>query len=128
MEDEEQIKEQLEELEEEDLAEKMEQEREISDEISDDDPQGMGYPQPEEEFDKFKFLTEVKEAQDTVKTTLLTKGELGVPLFSVRFYLTQELKTRLKGYNIIGDYLRNKGIVTTDTGLSRDGFLMGLSL
>ena len=125
------IEEQLADIDEEAQEERMETDQELREELSDDDIDAYGYPKQAENLDNIKFLKDVSKSDDTIRTSLLTKGELGVPLFSVRFYLKLEQMTRLRGeekYGIIADYMRHKAFLTTDTGLSREGFLMGLAV
>lgn len=115
-------------MDEEEIEEKREEEQELLEDMKEDDAGSYGLPEVEKNYEKFKFLTDVKESQDTVRTTFVTREELGRPLFSLRFYINLEKMARLKAYNLVADYLHHKAITTTDTGLSSEGFLMNLAV
>lgn len=110
------------------LEEQKEEERELLEDMKEEDAEAYGVPEAEEKHDRFKFLTEIRDGDDTIRTTYLTKTELGVPLFSVRFWLNLQLLAELKKYKIISDYLYNKALVTTHSGLSREGFLVNTTV
>jgi len=118
----------LEEMEEEQAEEKKESEQELMEDLREEDAESYGVPEQARTFERFKFLTEVRDLPDTIRTSYLTKSELGFPLFSVRFWLNLKLLADLKEYNYLGDYLHNKALVTTHTGLSREGFLLNTAI
>ncbi len=118
----------IEEFEEEQAEEKKEEDQELMEELREEDAEAYGVPEPEQKYERFKFLTEAREMDDTIRTSYLTKSELGFPLFSVRFWLNLELLAALKKYDILRKYLNDKALVTTHTGLSREGFLMNTAI
>ncbi len=114
---------------------------------------GEGYPipEPEERINSAAFLNKAAfQAKDTVKTTFLTEGELGRPLFNVRFlldmhditkhYLDNEIKKLnklkpedededdFKDSNRIANYFLEKVRNITDSGMSNKGFAMNLNV
>jgi len=108
--------------------EQREEDSELMEDLREDELIGYGSPQAEAVYERFKFLTEVRDNAETIKSSFLTKSELGTPLFSVRFWITQELKARAAGMDLLGDFLHLKAIGTTDTGLSREGFLINSAI
>jgi len=131
-------KEDLEELEEyeqdveeelEDLnADSIEDDMDLKEDLMEDEEAQPGVPQQDPYFDRMKFLTEVRDQPETVRTSYLTKEELGVPLFSVRFWLNLELIAAQKGYELLKLFLHNKTLATTHSGLSREGFLLNTAI
>jgi len=107
---------------EEDLA----QQQEFMDDVKEEQLEESMLPEQEKLLDKYLFLNNVKESDNTIKTSFLTKAELGKPLFPVRFWLELATYAQLKGYDIVKDYCIDKAKNITDTGLSNEGFLLGL--
>jgi hypothetical protein len=120
--------EEIEDMKEEIAEEQKEEERELLEEMKEEDAEAYGVPEEDEKFDRMKFLTEVRDRDDTIRTTYLTKTELGTPLFPVRFWLNLELLAKLKKYDIVEDFLYKKALVTTHSGLSREGFLVNTTV
>lgn len=85
-----------------------------------------GYaPTPEEQNTKLTFLKDILENPDRLKTAFLRDQELGLPTFPVRFWLTvANTICDLYGYDLIKAYCYQKAFVTSDTSLSRDGFIV----
>lgn len=106
----------------------MEDDKELQQELTDEEKEAYGVPEPEQTFERFKFLTEVRDRDDTLRTSYLTKGELGMPLFSVRFWENLKLIADLKDKQILAGFLHNKALATTHTGLSREGFLLNTAI
>lgn len=97
-------------------------------EVNADAAEGYGYPQPEEKYNQFKIFSEAIKRKDTTRTTFLTKGELGRPLFSVRFYL--HCYNLAKSFNSpsVMEYFGKKAGVITDSGMSNEGFILKLNV
>lgn len=86
-------------------------------------------PVPEDNPTVLKFLNEVLDSDDRLKTAYLNNQELGLPTFPVRFWLNlHKYFEVVHKYPIMADYCRNKALITTDTSLSRDGFITSLSV
>lgn len=84
---------------------------------------------PQEQRNILKFLKEILEADDRFKTANLTWEELGKPTFSTRFWLNlANTCEKLFKFEVVALYCRRKAMVTTDTSLSRDGFMIGTSV
>ena len=97
-------------------------------EINEEIAEGYGYPTEQEKLNQWKIFNDAIKAVDTTRTTYLTKGELGRPLFSVRFYL--QCYNRAKAFNapLIMDYFRKKARVITDSGMSNEGFILKMNV
>lgn len=87
-------------------------------------------PHQEENHNLLKFLKEdVLNSPNRFMTAYLTWEELGKPTFSTRFWLNlSNTCDNLFGFSIVGEYCRTKARVTTDTSLSRDGFIIGTTV
>ncbi len=101
-------------------------------------------PEPEERINAAAFLNKAAfHSKDTVRTTFLHEGELGRPLFTVRFLMDMEdisnyyIDPLLKKYkekldedtfNKISNYFWNKLQNITDSGMSNKGFISNLSV
>lgn len=101
-------------------------------------------PEPEEKINAAAFLNKAAfVSKDTVRTTFLHEGELGRPLFTVRFLMDMEdisnyyIDPLLKKYkellddtsfNKISNYFWNKLQNITDSGMSNKGFISNLSV
>lgn len=127
----------------EELQEQMEDEKEdevedqfdINQEVID----AYGSPQPEERQNQHSFLHKAAfDSNDTVRTTFLHEGELGRPLFTVRFMLDMEDVAhhyldpviRVLGikHNGIANYFNAKIQNVTHSGQSNKGFSMNLNV
>ena len=127
--------------------EELEADQELQEDAADDaqedqyeNQQGFieayGSPEPEEKHNQHTFLSKSIEAKDTVRVTYLDEGELGRPMFSVRFLLDMEDISKLylddlaKDLsddneivdNKVADYFRQKILNITDSGMSKEGF------
>jgi hypothetical protein len=99
-------------------------------------------PQPDEKMNAHTFLHKAAFAsKDTVRTTFLQEGELGRPLFTVRFLmdmhdvskyyldpLLKKLKLDEATYNGIANYFWEKIQNITQSGMSNKGFAMNLNV
>lgn len=99
--------------------------------------EAYGVPEPEQSFNKHAFLFESLKQDNPEKVTFLHSGELGRPLFTVRFMLDMEdiaishLDDLLKKYNLpnkISSYFRAKIENTADSGMSNEGFIQKLNV
>lgn len=106
-------------------ADQIEEDNDLREDLIDSQP---GVPQQDPSYERFKFLTEVREIPETIRTSYLTHAELGVPLFSVRFWMNLELIAAQKEYKYLKKFLHEKATVTTTSGLSREGFLMNTAI
>ncbi len=129
----EQMQEEMEDAEE----EKMEDTMDLSSEMQ----ELYGAPAESQIHNQHTFLAQAAKARDTVRTTYLSEGELGRPLFSVRFlsdlydiakyYLDPilvELKLDPAKYNGIANYFWEKTQNITHSGMSNKGFAMNLNV
>ncbi len=110
------------------------------DDMSDDQEtrDTFGYPEQEERQNPHTFLHKATFGEgNTIKTTFLTQEELGRPLFNIRFLLDMEdiakhylkdLVKQLGTENKVADYFINKAYNVSDSGMSREGFTMGLNV
>lgn len=113
--------------------------------------EGYPIPEPEEKINSAAFLNKAAfQSKDTVKTTYLSEGELGRPLFNVRFLLdmhditkhylddmikelnhtlNEEEKDKvIQIENRIANYFLEKVRNITDSGMSNKGFAMNLNV
>lgn len=97
-------------------------------EVSQEVMEAYGSPVPEEKINQFKIFDKAIERRDTTRTTYLTKGELGKPLFSVRFYLNCYETAKSFNAPLIEKYFLKKAGVITNTGMSNEGFILKLSV
>ncbi len=100
----------------------------IQEELNDLEPGAI--PQQEETHNTLKFLKEdVLGADDRFKTANLTWEELGRPTFSTRFWLNLANTCQyLFDFGVVSEYCKHKARITTDTSLSRDGFIISTSV
>lgn len=83
----------------------------------------------EENQNVLGFLRDVLESPDRFKTANLTWEELGKPTFSTRFWLNlSNTCTRLFKMPLVSEYCLEKAKITTDTSLSREGFMVQTSV
>lgn len=87
-----------------------------------------GAPTPEEKINQFTITDKAIKRKDSLKTTYLTKGELGLPLFSVRFYLDCASIADVYNSQLIKEYFLNKIQNTAASGMSNEGFIMKLNV
>lgn len=136
----EQEKELMEEMQEE-QEEKMEEGQQDQFELNEELAQAYGAPEPEERMNAHTFLhTAVLGSDDTIRTTFLHEGELGRPIFTVRFmldmndiakYYLDPILIQLKmdpRQNGIATYFWEKTQNVTSSGQSNKGFSMNLNV
>lgn len=131
MEEEEYINEVMDEMEEEESEdqkeEMMEDDMDVQNELA--QLEETQYPTPERQESTLKFLKDILGADDRFKTANLTWEELGKPTFSTRFWLNlSNTCQQLFEMPDVSDYCKLKARVTTDTSLSRDGFMVSTSV
>ena len=123
--------EQVEELEEEiaedeaedEVSENMETQKDLQEELE-DVPDGS-IPEQEESHNTIKFLKDILSSEDRFKTANLTWDELGKPTFSTRFWINlANTCDQLFGYMMVKKYCLMKARITSDTSLSREGFII----
>ena len=86
-------------------------------------------PQPEEQRNVLTFLKDILEGDDRFKTANLTWEELGKPNFSTRFWLNlANACDKLFDMQLVAEYCKLKARITTDTSLSREGFIAQLAV
>lgn len=117
-----------EELDETDEDESMEAEAEMRAEISQDIASDYGAPEPEEKINQHTIIKKAIDATDNIKTTFLTKGELGRPLFSMRFYLDCAKICSMYRAPKAARYFWNKAQIIAKSGMSNEGFTMKLAV
>lgn len=84
---------------------------------------------PEEQQSVLDFLEKILTSPDRFMTGYLTWEELGKPTFSTRFWLNlSNTCENLFNMKIVGEYCRMKARVTSDTSLSREGFMVNTSV
>lgn len=110
------------------LEEELETQRELQEDLSEEDAREYGAPEPEQIFERFKFLTEVRDRDDTIRTGFVNEEELGRPLFPVRFWNNLKAIAKMHNYDIVSKYCRDKALNITSSSLSRDGFLLNTSV
>jgi hypothetical protein len=106
----------------------FEDETELRAEINQEVMEGYGAPTGEEKINQHTIFKKALENKDTIRTTYLTKGELGKPLFSVRFYLNCLKISKRFNAREVDKYFLEKIRNITDSGMSNEGFLMKLNV
>jgi hypothetical protein len=111
-----------------DSEENLENETETRAEINAELAEAYGSPTSEEKINQFKITQDAIKSKDNIKTTFLTKAELGIPLFSARFYL--DCASLCKTYNakLLTDYFKTKVQNISKSGMSNEGFIMKLNV
>ncbi len=97
---------------------------EASQDVADD----YGYPTPEEKINQFTIMKQALDSKNNVKTTYLTRPELGKPLFSMRFYLDCAKMAEIYNSELIKNYFMNKVQNIASSGMSNEGFMMKLNV
>jgi len=108
--------------------EQVEEQQELMKDLSEEDIEDYGSIEPDKTYDLMKFLTEVRDQDDTTRTSYLTKTELGIPLFSVRFWENLKILAIMRKRLLLAKFIQSKILSTTSTGLSREGFLMNTTI
>lgn len=127
----EEAEEQFEDELEDDAIENYEADKDLREDVAEAPPgysDMYGAPSEQEQHNLHSFLTGVLKADDRIKTSFLTVPELGKPVFSVRFWLNIASYSKLKGFDLVHNYAIQKAKNTTDTGLSREGFIINTSV
>lgn len=115
------------ELEEENKEENLEEDVELQQELQELD--SGPHPESEDAPNVLNFLNKVLESPDRFKTAYLTWEELGKPTFSTRFWLNLSNTCEdLFGMKRVAAYCNMKARITTDTSLSREGFMITTSV
>ncbi len=126
-------------------TEEMEEVEDAREEQAEDDMEynkelleAYGYPTPDPKYNQHVFLHKAAfESADTVRTTFLSKEELGRPLFSVRFMLDLKILadhmlanpfSNPNPQNKISQYFLDKVQNVTSSGMSNEGFAMNLNV
>lgn len=105
----------------------MEDDADLQEELSDISPGAV--PIPEEQENAFTFLKKILDADDRLKTAYLTWQELGKPTFPVRYWISlANTCQQLYELDKVASYCLIKAHVTSDTSLSRDGFIINTSV
>lgn len=129
-----QMKEEMDDLEEEKSWENFENQQDFM--------ESYGAPEEEAKINAQSFLHKAAfDSKDTVRTTFLHEGELGRPLFTVRFMLDMEdvakhylddlplkLGYKVRVPNRISNYFNSKIQNITSSGMSNKGFAMNLNV
>lgn len=129
------------EAEEDEMEDEQEDMMEDNMEMNQDLQEQYGYPTPEPKFNQHVFLNKAAfESEDTIRTTYLSEWELGRPTFTVRFlldlYKMAEFElipptfenSKVKPYNFIATYFKEKIQNITHSGMSNKGFAMNLNV
>ena len=111
--------------EEDEQEEAIEENMELSQEIQD----AYGAPEPDAKHNQYTYLHKASfDSDDTVRTTFLHEGELGRPLFTVRFLLDLYKMAMYDDLDKIAAYYREKVQNITHSGMSNKGFAMTLNV
>lgn len=117
-----------EELREEAMDDDIEEQTDIQKEIMEIEQAG-NYGEEADNNSSLKFLRDVLTSPDRLKTAYLTWEELGKPTFSTRFWLNlSNTCEELFKMKLVADYCKKKAMITTDTSLSREGFIIQTSV
>lgn len=112
-----------EEMREDSMEDDMDMQREM------DDPTGEGGQMVSENQGVLEFLEKILLGDNRFLTGNLTYEELGRPTFSTRFWLNlSNTCETLLGMPFVAKYCEKKARITTDTSLSRDGFMINTSV
>ncbi len=117
----------VEEIEEEVKEDQLEEDLELQKEIDELDSSVM--PDKEEQHNVINFLNDVLKSPDRFKTGYLTWEELGKPTFSTRYWMNlANACDKLYGFEMIKEYCLMKARITSDTSLSREGFIISTAV
>ena len=111
-----------------DRDEEMLNEAEDRADINMDAAEGYGAPMQEEKINQFTITKEAIHSKDAVRTTFLKREELGLPLFSVRFYLGCQSIAESFNAQMIADYFKSHVQNISSSGMSNEGFIMKLNV
>ena len=89
---------------------------------------GYGAPQAEEKQNIFTFFKRVIFMKDTTRTGNLTNDELGIVTIPLRTNLELSLYAKKMGLLGVASYFKEKAHITSDSSLSREGFLDKLAV
>jgi hypothetical protein len=85
--------------------------------------------QAQEKSNLHSFFTKVIQNPDTTKTGNVSEEELGNPQISIRGLKELELFCRdIEKNNLWADYFKNMSEIQTSSSLSKEGFLLKLSV
>jgi hypothetical protein len=85
---------------------------------------GVGSPAKEEKQGIYNFFNKILKSQDTIKVSNMEEEELN----SVRVLRNAALYAEVMGLDQVQDYLIKKSGVTTDSALSKKGFLVKMAV
>jgi len=89
---------------------------------------GYGYPKKKEEHNIFAFFRRVISMPDTTRTSFLTADELGLVKIPLRTNLSIALYCKQMGLRGLSSHFEKEAHITSDSSLSRDGFLDKLAV
>jgi len=90
---------------------------------------GEGGQMVEEQPNVLNFLENILKSDNRFMTANLTWEELGRPTFSARFWLNlRNTSEKLFNMPLVAKYCEMKARVTSDTSLSREGFMVSTSV
>jgi len=116
-----------EDLQEDQVEDDMDDQNDIQEDLQDLQPGAI--PHQEEHHSTLKFLQDILDSPDRYKTANLTWEELGRPTFSTRFWLNlSNTCDKLFDLPLVAAYCRMKAGITSDTSLSREGFMISTSV
>jgi len=97
-------------------------------EINAEVAESYGAPEFDEKTNQFTIIKKAISAKDSLRTTYLSKGELGRPMCSTRFYIDVSKLCKIYNAPMVERYFRNKSATITDSGMSNEGFTMKLNV
>jgi len=89
---------------------------------------GYGYPKKKEEQNIFAFFKRVINMPETTRTSNLTADELGFVKIPLRTNLSIALYCKQMGLMGLGSHFEKEAHITSDSSLSKDGFLDKLAV
>lgn len=96
--------------------------------INMDMAENYGAPEPSEKINQYTITKTAIESKDPTRTTFLKREELGIPLFSVRFYLSCKSICQTYNCKLLEDYFNSHINNITSSGMSNEGFIMKLNV
>ena len=108
-----------------DREDQMEDDMEVQREIADIEETDV--PTPEQQQSVLSFLREILDSKERLNTANLTPEELGKPAFSTRYWINlASTIDKVYGLDLVKEYCLRKAHITSDTSLSKDGFILQL--
>ncbi len=87
---------------------------------------GYGSPKSPDKESLFKFYNKLLTIKDTTRIGNLTANEIGLGRLSVRGNKSIALYAEAEGLNTIRDYFNDLANITTETSMSKKGFMSQL--